>query len=496
MQTPECNEKMSRQRQYLKLLIGLTSILIVASFLVYQFSGHSLDEQNKQMKADLLLVTSRLEDIKERAELAQTAILKSIAKFEIEDQDRYMDNITWMWMGFIEEYDVVYGIKGQLRNDTYVKIIRLGDNKYLRKIHTHSAKEVLCQQISSKADGIAVTKSWFQPFTSEEIKNDWVYQSRITDEPVVTSGFYNDPILKTPVLSISKRNKTENAVLEIISVKFALQPLAQLVYQSSYTENMFILSDGQQHVVLDNGDGVLNQSFKITQAEVKTFLDKTLHKQFYPDSPLEYTSEGTKYMGQWMLISSGNQEYKLAVVGRVNPITMEQIIYLIVIGLELMVLILLLIMYKKGAMEIPPRLIEESIGVQHENNDMTQVANVNGENESDIVEAINKHLSTGQPYLNVNYSLGHISEQIGIDRESIKNAIQYFENKTIKEKINDYRIQDAIQFLESDSNAMIYSMDSIALQFGFNSRTTFYREFKKRTNYTPAEFQTIKKIIA
>lgn len=53
--------------------------------------------------------------------------------------------------------------------------------------------------------------------------------------------------------------------------------------------------------------------------------------------------------------------------------------------------------------------------------------------------------------------------------------------------INRYRIQEAIKLMNSESSGK-FSIEGIARQSGFNSRSSFYTAFKTETGLTPSSF--------
>ena len=61
---------------------------------------------------------------------------------------------------------------------------------------------------------------------------------------------------------------------------------------------------------------------------------------------------------------------------------------------------------------------------------------------------------------------------------------EHFE-QNFKEYINSYRINHAKEMIQKGSN---FSLEGIGYESGFNSRTSFYRAFKKFEGRTPSEY--------
>jgi AraC-like DNA-binding protein len=59
--------------------------------------------------------------------------------------------------------------------------------------------------------------------------------------------------------------------------------------------------------------------------------------------------------------------------------------------------------------------------------------------------------------------------------------------KSFHEFVNEYRNQEAIKLM-SDPDYDHFSLQGIAEEVGFNSKSSFNRSFKKHTGKTPSEF--------
>ena len=59
-------------------------------------------------------------------------------------------------------------------------------------------------------------------------------------------------------------------------------------------------------------------------------------------------------------------------------------------------------------------------------------------------------------------------------------------HKNFTDYINEYRIEEAKQLIQDNS---LYTIEAIGNQSGFNSKSAFYKAFKKITNTTPAKFK-------
>ncbi|CAL2104197.1 AraC-like DNA-binding protein [Tenacibaculum sp. 190130A14a] len=85
-------------------------------------------------------------------------------------------------------------------------------------------------------------------------------------------------------------------------------------------------------------------------------------------------------------------------------------------------------------------------------------------------------------------SRDRVAEQLGISSGYLLQVIKENAGLSFSEFINSYRIKDVKAMLK-DPSFDKYSLLSIGLECGFNSKTSFYTNFKKETGLTPKEFK-------
>lgn len=92
-----------------------------------------------------------------------------------------------------------------------------------------------------------------------------------------------------------------------------------------------------------------------------------------------------------------------------------------------------------------------------------------------------------QPYLNPNFSLSTMSADIDIPVHHLSYYFNEHLNINFNTWKNDYKIDFVISLMEKGSNELL-TLDAIAKQAGFGSRTTFFNAFKQKIGLTPSEF--------
>jgi YesN/AraC family two-component response regulator len=88
-------------------------------------------------------------------------------------------------------------------------------------------------------------------------------------------------------------------------------------------------------------------------------------------------------------------------------------------------------------------------------------------------------------YLDSDLKLKDLADRLGLSVPHTSQLINQNLNKDFNTFINEYRIEDAIDMLENNSNLTIRS---VAYEVGFNNNVTFYKAFKKYKGTTPSEY--------
>jgi AraC-like DNA-binding protein len=113
---------------------------------------------------------------------------------------------------------------------------------------------------------------------------------------------------------------------------------------------------------------------------------------------------------------------------------------------------------------------------------------LNSDLADDQLAKLNTYMEEFKPYLNEACSIQTLSEQTGIPQYQLTSLLNYNMQKTFPEYINEYRIHTAKHMLLSIESGT-KTIESIALECGFGSKSNFNRTFKRYTNnLTPTEF--------
>lgn len=106
----------------------------------------------------------------------------------------------------------------------------------------------------------------------------------------------------------------------------------------------------------------------------------------------------------------------------------------------------------------------------------------------ELSEMVFRYLKVEQPYLNPEYSLQMMVEDLNISRQKLSYLINNGQKKNFYKLINEFRVQEVKERL-SNPDFKQYTLLGIGLKCGFNSKTSFNRIFKEETGFTPTEFK-------
>lgn len=106
-----------------------------------------------------------------------------------------------------------------------------------------------------------------------------------------------------------------------------------------------------------------------------------------------------------------------------------------------------------------------------------------------LYQSILTFMETEKPFLNNELSLSSLAESLGLTSHYLSQVINQITNKNFFEFINGYRVQFAKELLLNSNDTVL----KIAMDSGFNSKTTFYNAFKKDSLISPSEYRQLKK---
>jgi AraC-like DNA-binding protein len=126
-----------------------------------------------------------------------------------------------------------------------------------------------------------------------------------------------------------------------------------------------------------------------------------------------------------------------------------------------------------------PSQTAEPAGQKYERSALTQAQAVR------IARKIKAAMETQHLYRDPNLSLWSLANQIGVTSNHVSQTLNESLGESFFNHVNAWRIKDAIAQLTGTDQPIL----TIAYDVGFNSRSPFYKAFKRETGMTPTEFR-------
>ncbi len=105
-------------------------------------------------------------------------------------------------------------------------------------------------------------------------------------------------------------------------------------------------------------------------------------------------------------------------------------------------------------------------------------------------ESLSSFFRVHKPYLIPELNIKMLSENTGISIHTISATLNQYFGQNFYDFINSYRIRHAQQLL-SNQDSDKYTIETLATESGFRSRSVFYTAFRKETGVTPSEYKKI-----
>ncbi len=104
-----------------------------------------------------------------------------------------------------------------------------------------------------------------------------------------------------------------------------------------------------------------------------------------------------------------------------------------------------------------------------------------------LQKQLEKLMTEAQLFANPNLTLFDVASKLDTHPKKVSNIINKGFKMNFNDFVNSYRTQEVIKKVEANEND-IKTLLGIALESGFNSKSTFNRAFKKHTQQTPKEY--------
>ncbi len=106
----------------------------------------------------------------------------------------------------------------------------------------------------------------------------------------------------------------------------------------------------------------------------------------------------------------------------------------------------------------------------------------------EYIPKLHSYIRTHKPYLNPNLKISDLANESKIPQYIITHVINTHMNKNFFEYVNDLRVEEFTKKLKDPENSSKTIME-LALDSGFNSKSSFNSHFKKKLEMTPNQYR-------
>ncbi len=119
----------------------------------------------------------------------------------------------------------------------------------------------------------------------------------------------------------------------------------------------------------------------------------------------------------------------------------------------------------------------------------TTVENITPEWQDQLQQKLNKAINEDKIYLQDDLTLRKLANKLDTNTKYLSQTINQVYDKNFSSYINEYRIKESMKIIDNPESE-IFTLESIAQQSGFKSRSAFISAFKKYMNMTPSEYKS------
>lgn len=105
-----------------------------------------------------------------------------------------------------------------------------------------------------------------------------------------------------------------------------------------------------------------------------------------------------------------------------------------------------------------------------------------------LANKLENYVAENNPHLNSEISLTSLAQLMDTPPRTLSFVINHILDHSFSEYINSYRIESAMKLLQNNSDDQL-SIKEVMYDVGFNSRSVFNTEFKKKTGLTPSQYK-------
>ena len=133
------------------------------------------------------------------------------------------------------------------------------------------------------------------------------------------------------------------------------------------------------------------------------------------------------------------------------------------------------------------KIFKEYINANKPNN--SSATTVSDDKKEKILENLEKLFDGEKIYIKPDLTLNKLAKHLSTNRVYLSQVINDEFGKNFNDYINRYRVNEAMLILSNPNKTMKFSIEAIAREAGFNSKSSFNLYFKKYAGITPSKFK-------
>lgn len=107
----------------------------------------------------------------------------------------------------------------------------------------------------------------------------------------------------------------------------------------------------------------------------------------------------------------------------------------------------------------------------------------------EALQQIEQYFIAHKPYLDPDLSVKKLVDLTELPEHIISRAINHKAEMHFFDYVNQYRVEEAKQLLTDETAVKQFTIEALAMQCGFNNKTSFNKAFKKFTGETPSAYR-------
>ena len=103
-----------------------------------------------------------------------------------------------------------------------------------------------------------------------------------------------------------------------------------------------------------------------------------------------------------------------------------------------------------------------------------------------LFERIELFMERAKPFRDPSFGSAFVAQSLGVSESEVAEAVKLAAGKTLSEYVRAWRVREADRLLKDPANREA-SLEALAIEAGFHSRSEYYEAFETEFGVTPGE---------